>query len=109
MPRFSVLLIWLVITILSQSLNAAWGQLEQLRRPRTLPEAPRIPSVPMAVIPEGFFAMGASGTDALEDERPQHEVWLDRFEMDRYEVTTGQYAEFMSLQKRPAPWQWESI
>lgn len=53
--------------------------------------------------------MGANGADALEDERPQHEVWLDRFEMDRYEVTTGQYAEFMSLQKRPAPWQWESI
>ena len=109
MHGFPVLFISLVITILPQSLNTAWGQLEQLRRPRSLPEAPTVPSVPMATIPEGVFIMGANGTDALEDERPQHEVWLDRFEMDRYEVTTGEYAEFMSRVKRPAPWQWESV
>ena len=53
--------------------------------------------------------MGANGTDALEDERPQHRVWLDRFEMDRYEVTTGQYAEYLVLVKQPAPWQWENV
>ena len=109
MYGFPVLFISLVITILPQSLNTAWGQLEQLRRPRSLPEAPTVPSVPMATVPEGVFIMGANGTDALEDERPQHEVWLDRFEMDRYEVTTGEYAEFMSRVKRPAPWQWESV
>jgi formylglycine-generating enzyme required for sulfatase activity len=63
----------------------------------------------MVVIPEGIFVMGANGTDALEDERPQHEVWLDRFEMDRYEVTTGEYAEFISLLKWPAPWQWDHV
>jgi formylglycine-generating enzyme required for sulfatase activity len=63
----------------------------------------------MVVIPEGFFAMGADGTDALEDERPQHQVWIDRFEMDRYEVTTGHYAEFLTSTKRPVPWQWEGV
>jgi formylglycine-generating enzyme required for sulfatase activity len=109
MSVFPALLICLTTIIVSQSLNAAFGQLEQLRRPRSLPEAPTVPPVPLAVIPEGVFLMGANGTDALEDERPQHEVWLDRFEMDRYEVTTGQYAEFMILQKRPPPWQWESV
>ena len=75
MYGFPVLFISLVITILPQSLNTAWGQLEQLRRPRSLPEAPTVPSVPMATIPEGVFIMGANGTDALEDERPQHEIW----------------------------------
>ena len=29
--------------------------------------------------------------------------------MDRYEVTTGQYAEFLVLVKQPAPWQWENV
>lgn len=103
------LLICLLITILTQSLGTAWGQLEQLRRPRSLPNATTLPDVPMTAIPEGSFAMGANGTDALEDERPQHQVWLDRFEMDRYEVTTGQYADFVALAKQPAPWQWESV
>ena len=97
----------LVLVIISQHLDRAWSQLEQLRRPRSLPEASSMPPVPMTLIPEGMFVMGANGTDALEDERPQHEVWLDRFEMDRVEVTVGHYAEFLSVQKQPAPWQWE--
>ena len=104
-----LLLICLLLTILTQSPGTAWGQLEQLRKPRSLPEAPSFSGVPMAVIPEGSFAMGANGTDALEDERPHHQVWLDRFEMDRYEVTTGQYAEFLAHVKQPAPWQWEAV
>lgn len=103
------LFICLLITILTQSLGTVWGQLEQLRRPRSLPEAEILSDVSMVVIPEGFFAMGASGTEALEDERPQHEVWLDRFEMDRYEVTTGQYAKFLAATNWPAPWQWEGM
>ena len=104
-----VLAICLFVTMLTQPLGTAWGQLEQLRRPRSLPEATTLPDGPMAVIPEGLFAMGADGTDALEDERPQHHVWLDRFEMDRYEVTTGQYAEFVAFANHPTPWQWESV
>ena len=53
--------------------------------------------------------MGANGTDALEDERPQHQVWIDRFEVDLYEVRTGHYAEFLARTNRPAPWQWETV
>ncbi len=104
-----VLFICLVITVLTQSNGTGWGQLEQLRKPRALPEPQPLPEVPMVVISEGFFAMGANGTDALEDERPQHQVWVDRFEMDRYEVTTGHYAKFLAETNRPAPWQWEGV
>ncbi len=104
-----VLFICLVITVLTQSNGTGWGQLEQLRKPRALPEPQPLPEVPMVVISEGFFAMGANGTDALEDERPQHQVWVDRFEMDRYEVTTGHYAKFLAETNRPAPWQWEAV
>ena len=53
--------------------------------------------------------MGADGTDALEDERPQHRVWVDRFEIDLYEVTTRRYAEFLSATTRAEPWQWEAV
>jgi formylglycine-generating enzyme required for sulfatase activity len=63
----------------------------------------------MVAVPEGDFLMGASGTDALEDERPQHRVWLDRFEIDLHEVTTVQYAAFLRQDKRIPPWQWEAV
>ena len=85
------------------------GILEQLRKPRPSSELQVHSDVPMIMIPEGVFRMGADGTDALEDEKPQHEVWLSRFEIDRHEVTTGHYAEFLASTKRPAPWQWESL
>ena len=103
------LLSCLLVTVLTGWIGTVWGQLEQLRKPRSVPETPVIPPAPMVVIPEGFFAMGANGTDALEDERPQHQVWVDRFEMDRYEVSTGHYAEFLARTQRPAPWLWEAV
>lgn len=53
--------------------------------------------------------MGFNGTQALEDERPAHQVWLDAFSIDRYEVTTAEYAQFLAEEKRAAPWQWESV
>jgi len=105
----SVLLACLLVIVLVSPAESAGGLLEQLRKPRPSPELQVHPEVPMMMIPEGAFRMGADGTDALEDEKPQHEVWLDRFEMDRDEVTTGHYAEFLASTTRPTPWQWESV
>jgi len=41
----------------------------------------------VVAVPAGYFIMG-SDTDR-EDERPQHLVYLDLFEIDRYEVTNA--------------------
>ena len=105
----SVLLGSLLALALVCPAESAGGRLEQLRKPRLSAEQQVQPEVPMIVIPEGAFRMGADGTDALEDEKPQHEVWISRFEIDRHEVTTGQYAQFLASTKRPTPWQWESV
>lgn len=53
--------------------------------------------------------MGASGTQALEDERPVHRVVLDDFSMDLYEATTAQYGAFLAATGRAAPWLWETV
>ena len=45
----------------------------------------------MVFIPEGSFIMGS---DASEEESPPHEVYLDAFYMDKYEVTNAQYEIF---------------
>jgi formylglycine-generating enzyme required for sulfatase activity len=97
----------ILLTFLA-AIDPVLGQLDRLRKQRSAP--PSSPAdVPMAVIPEGTFGMGSDSQQALEDERPKHEVWLGRFLIDLYEVTTGQYAAFLAADKRAAPWQWETV
>lgn len=83
-------------------------QLDRLRKSKAL-EPTVVPETPMVDISEGIFSMGFDGTQALEDERPLHRVWLDAFAMDLYEVTTTQYALFLGATNRPAPWQWHAV
>ncbi len=45
----------------------------------------------MVLIPAGMFRMGSAG--GQPDQRPVHEVHLDAFLMDRYEVTQQQYTK----------------
>ncbi len=52
----------------------------------------------MLLIPEGWFIMG--GNDGLDDEKPQHIVWVDAFYIDKYEVTNAQYAKFLNAKKK---------
>jgi len=94
------LLFLLVLAHVSQA------QLDRLRKSRALEP---VADSPMVEIPAGEFVMGFDGTQALEDERPFHRVWLDAFSIDSYEVTTAQYASFLAAEKRAAPWQWDSV
>jgi eukaryotic-like serine/threonine-protein kinase len=50
--------------------------------------------VEMALLPAGEFLMGAndSDPDANTDEKPQHQVTLDAYYIDVYEVTNASYA-----------------
>lgn len=54
--------------------------------------------MPMILIPAGTFMMGAAETDtsAEADEQPAHEVTLDSFYIDQYEVSVGQYVAFLN-------------
>ena len=63
----------------------------------------------MVEIPAGEFVMGFDGTQALEDERPAHRVWLDTYSMDRYEVTTAHYAAFLTDTNHAPPWLWNLV
>ena len=60
----------------------------------------------MVLVPAGRFTMGSNhGND---DEKPQHEVELDAFYMDKYEVTTSGYGRFLESSQREAPRYWET-
>jgi formylglycine-generating enzyme required for sulfatase activity len=52
----------------------------------------------MAAIPAGSFAMGSATTLATGDypvEQPIHQVSIPAFQMSRYEVTVGQFRQFV--------------
>lgn len=48
----------------------------------------------MVHVPAGMFLMGSN--DGPEDERPQHEIHLEVFSIDRTKVTNAQFAAFLN-------------
>jgi formylglycine-generating enzyme required for sulfatase activity len=102
--------IWIVLTILLFLLldTKANAQFDRLRGAKALEQWPTA-ETPMVEIPAGEFAMGLDGVQALEDERPKHQVWLPAFFMDLHEVTTGQYASFLAATNRNVPWLWDTL
>lgn len=100
---FLSILLFLTITV-----PFSEAQLDRLRRSKAL-EQPSTAGTSMVKIQEGLFTMGFDGTQALEDERPKHQVWLPAFFMDLHEVTTAQYAAFLAVTNRLAPWQWNEV
>ncbi|NLG26990.1 MAG: formylglycine-generating enzyme family protein [Chloroflexi bacterium] len=48
-------------------------------------------------VPSGSFVMGSTDSDqeAEQDEKPQHSVYLDAYQIGRYEVTVAQWRAFV--------------
>ncbi len=66
----------------------------------------------MILIPEGVFLMGTArisqpsfslASPYDDTEQPQRHVWLSRFEIDRDEVSLGEYVHWLQQQQRPVP------
>jgi hypothetical protein len=49
-------------------------------------------------IPDGVFRMG--NNNGPEEEKPEHEVALSAYEIDQFEVTVGQFREFVKATQR---------
>ncbi|MCP4423009.1 MAG: SUMF1/EgtB/PvdO family nonheme iron enzyme, partial [Chloroflexi bacterium] len=56
-------------------------------------------------IPAGEFVMGSS--DGEEDEKPQHTLYLDNYQIARVPVTNAQYRLFVEAAKHDPPPHWE--
>ena len=58
----------------------------------------------MVVIPEGSFRMGCvSGKHCQQREFAVHEVWVESFELSKYEVTFEEYDRFVAATGRRSP------
>jgi len=57
----------------------------------------------MVLIPSGEFTMGS--LDHADE--PPHQVVLDAYKIDKFEVSNKQYGEFMKAKNHPAPAYWD--
>ncbi len=58
----------------------------------------------MVMIPAGEFLMGSPDDGvSFDDERPQRNVYIGSFLIDRYEVTNTRYKQFVDTTGHPAP------
>ncbi|KAF4516011.1 hypothetical protein B566_EDAN000248 [Ephemera danica] len=60
---------------------------------------------PMVLIPEGSFPMGVphGDRDGGRDEYPRHDVFVNNFYIDKYELTNGRYREFVKATDHRVP------
>jgi sulfatase modifying factor 1 len=60
---------------------------------------------PLVLIPAGPFPMGVppGDRDGGRDEYPRHEVFIDAFYMDKYEITNGRYLAFVKATDHRVP------
>jgi formylglycine-generating enzyme required for sulfatase activity len=56
------------------------------------------------LVPSGAFVMGSNNDD--DDEKPERRVMVDSFYMDKFEVTTARYAQFLKATHRNPPSNW---
>jgi formylglycine-generating enzyme required for sulfatase activity len=60
---------------------------------------------PMVLVPAGVFTMGSN--DGLPNERPEHQVTLDAYYIDQYEVSMTLYDKFLRDTNHDAPPTWD--
>jgi formylglycine-generating enzyme len=65
----------------------------------------QVPDGDMVLIPAGEFVMGKN-TTGQTDWQPEHQVFVDSFYMDKYEVSNKQYYDFCTKANYPLPEFW---
>jgi iron(II)-dependent oxidoreductase len=113
-PRWFSILFWFVLIAWTPQTDAASGTKPSHPKPsqdlaRHLTGIAALAKLsPMVTVPSGHFLFGTKHADEIpygistqfdDTEVPQHRVWLDTFEMDRDEVSLGEYLAFLQQQK----------
>ena len=83
--------------VLGLGMSDGWWSNRELAQAATESDVPGRDGAPMVFIPAGPFLMGVpnGARDGGIDEYPNHEVELDAYYIDKYEVATGLYERFM--------------
>jgi formylglycine-generating enzyme required for sulfatase activity len=114
--RGFVMVLAIAATVASSSIGRAMdvGDVKQAWTPEgkaLAAERVKLPAYDeMVRIPAGTFIMGSdrkSDRNAYRVELPQRKVFLDAYDIDKYEVTTVQYLKFVLATNRPPQVDWK--
>jgi serine/threonine protein kinase/formylglycine-generating enzyme required for sulfatase activity len=112
--RSALPLVLIVLAILLIGGGSVGGYLFYKSKTQPQPAGPTKPNQPevafkpdLIEIPGGAFQMGRSDADVQEG--PAHKVSVNAFAMDKTEVTSGEYAQFVRETNHPAPQQWGDV
>ncbi len=91
-PISAILIVWGLLAGGSESLAA-----ESSAQAKEVTTVVGNDGAPMVLIPAGVFPMGvpAGDRDGGRDEYPRHEVFLDAYFIDQFEVTNARYLNFV--------------
>jgi formylglycine-generating enzyme required for sulfatase activity len=87
--------IWIIPKMLTQKPPEVQTEIPPATKP-TVPDG-------MVLVEGGTFSMGGSDSESSNDEKPVHQVYVDAFYMDTYEVTVAQYRKFCNATGRAMP------
>jgi len=108
-PARVLILIGLLIAVIHYSEKFIIQRLPNRIRQMTLNNDPLLADYldnQMVLIPAGDFLMGSD--TARHDEKPAHLVYLDAYELDRFEVTNIQYQRFLIETGTTPPRYWDA-
>lgn len=88
----------------TRSKSASTGVGPTTTNPRTTGTTGSATKADLVEIPGGTFQMGRN--DGPPQERPEHTVTVQKFDMDRTEVTNAEYAEFVRDMSYEVPSHW---
>lgn len=87
-----------------RSMKSEIAYLRQLAAAGDIDRLAKVLDTSMVLIPAGVFTLGSEQGDY--DERPQRQVYLDAYKIDRFEVTNAQYRRFVLAAGVRTPQHW---
>lgn len=109
-PPFVALMVYPIVALTAILLNPMPNEAQEISSAERI--AALAKGSPMILVTEGVFIMGTARTSQTsfglespydDTEQPQRHVWLNQFEIDRDEVSLGEYVRWLRQQQRPVP------
>jgi sulfatase modifying factor 1 len=102
-PMFVRVVEFTMVSTLALSISLSLAEDRFSQEPIEVPASKD--GAPMVMVPAGKFPMGvpSGDRDGGRDEYPRHEVFVDTFVIDKFEVTNGRYWEFVKATGHRVP------
>lgn len=89
MFKYFILITLILVTSCNKTNQKALDEIKKVQKKEIVSD---VDGMILVNIPSGTFIMGSFSKDAYYDEIPEHEVYLDEYWIDKFEVTNNHYS-----------------